>query len=151
MNNVITQNKMKIAAGSYTEGVGRRKTAIARVRIFSAKGGSASGGEKGAGIMVNNKEYHEYFKRDALVRMVKEALEATKDADKKVSVHVSGGGIYAQAQAVCHGIARALVAINPEIRKELRSKNLLTRDPRMKERRKFGLKKARKSPQWSKR
>lgn len=140
------QNKMKMPTESYTEGIGRRKTAVARVRIFSAKSG-----EKSIGITINEKEYHEYFKRDVLARIVKEALEVTKNTDKKVSAHVSGGGIYAQAQAVCHGIARALVAINPEIRKELRSKNLLTRDPRMKERRKFGLKKARKSPQWSKR
>ncbi|OGZ43737.1 MAG: 30S ribosomal protein S9 [Candidatus Ryanbacteria bacterium RIFCSPHIGHO2_01_FULL_45_22] len=136
------QKKTKTVAESYSEGIGRRKTAIARVRIF----------EKGTGITINNKDYRAYFGRESLARIVKEALEtAHKDQDKKVSVHVSGGGIQAQAEAVRHGIARALVMANPEIRKELRSKNLLTRDPRMKERRKFGLKKARRAPQWSKR
>lgn len=141
------QKKTKAVAESYSEGIGRRKTAIARVRIFSSKGG-----EKGTGITINNKDYRAYFERESLARIVKEALEiAYKDQDKKVSVHVSGGGIQAQAEAVRHGIARALVIINPEIRKELRSKNLLTRDPREKERRKFGLKKARRAPQWSKR
>lgn len=141
------QKKTKTTTESYSEGVGRRKNAIARVRIFSAKGGSAS-----AGITINNKDYRAYFEPESLARIVKEALETGyTDQDKKVSVHVSGGGIHAQAEAVRHGIARALVIINPEIRKELRSKNLLTRDPRMKERRKFGLKKARRAPQWSKR
>lgn len=133
-------------AESYSEGIGRRKTAIARVRIFSSEGG-----EKGTNITVNDKDYHAYFGREALTRIVTEALAAGTHENKKVSVHVSGGGIQAQAEAIRHGIARALVASNPEIRKELRAKNLLTRDPRMKERRKFGLKKARKSPQWSKR
>ena len=139
MNNMVTQKKTKTSSDTYSQGVGRRKTAIARVRIF----------EKGTGIMINNKEYHEYFKHDALVHIINEILN--KGASKKIHVHVSGGGIQAQAEAVRHGIARALVATNPEIRKELRSKNFLTRDPRMKERRKFGLKKARKAPQWSKR
>ena len=140
-----TSRKTKRPAAStdaYTEGVGRRKTAIARVRIY----------KKGAGIIVNTKEYHDYFKRDALVRIVKEALDAVpKKTDIKVEARVHGGGIQAQAEAVRHGIARALVAEDPETRKQLRSKNLLTRDSRMKERRKFGLKKARKAPQWSKR
>ena len=144
MNNPMATPKKTIktlVAESYSEGIGRRKTAIARVRIF----------EKGTGITINNKEYHAYFGREALTRIVKEALIISKNEDKKISVHVSGGGIRAQAEAIRHGIARALVVLNPEIRKELRSKNFLTRDSRMKERRKFGLKKARKSPQWSKR
>ena len=102
--------------------------------------------------MVNDTDYQDYFKRDALIQIVKEALGAVKNGeDVKVTAHVSGGGIKAQAEAVRHGIARALVAAHPELRKQLRAKNLLTRDPRMKERRKFGLKKARRAPQWSKR
>ena len=136
------QRKSKAPIETYTEGVGRRKTAVARVRIF----------KKGTGIVVNDKECRDYFKRDALVQIVKEALESAKKAgDVKVNAHVSGGGIQAQAEAVRHGIARALAISHPELRKQLRSKNLLTRDPRMKERRKFGLKKARRAPQWSKR
>ncbi|TSC80184.1 MAG: small subunit ribosomal protein S9 [Parcubacteria group bacterium Gr01-1014_29] len=137
---------------AYKQGTGRRKTAIARVRIFSAKGGSASGGEKGAGITVNDKEYHDYFATEPLAQIVLKALSVLQlDGKIKVTAHVSGGGIHAQAQAVRHGIARALVAHNPDYRKKLRDNNLLTRDPRMKERRKFGLKKARRAPQWSKR
>ena len=144
---MTTQKKTKTATESYVEGVGRRKTAIARVRVFSAKGG-----EKGTSIQVNNKDYQDYFKRESLVRIVKEALQTAKKGESaKVTAHVSGGGIQAQAEAIRHGIARALVLADPEIRKQLRSKNLLTRDPRMKERRKFGLKKARRAPQWSKR
>jgi len=143
---MVTQKKTKPAVESYFEGIGRRKTAIARVRIFSAKGG------KETDIIINEKDYQDYFKREHLIRIIKEALQATKKGEHvKVTAHVSGGGIHAQAQAIQHGIARALVLANPEIRKELRSKNLLTRDPRMKERRKFGLKKARRAPQWSKR
>ncbi len=142
MNNMAVQKKTKLAIESYTEGVGRRKTAVARARVF----------EKGSGITINDKDYLEYFKRESLARKVKEALEIMqKGYDKKILVHVAGGGIQAQAEAVRHGIARALVSANPEIRKQLRSQNLLTRDPRMKERRKFGLKKARRAPQWSKR
>lgn len=144
MNNLMatTSKKTKQSSDIYVEGVGRRKTAVARVRVY----------EKGAGITVNNKDFHEYFKRDELIKKVKEALETARMGDKvKINAHVRGGGIQAQAEAVRHGIARALVASHPDIRKQLRSKDLLTRDPRMKERRKFGLKKARRAPQWSKR
>lgn len=126
----------------YKQGTGRRKTAIARVRIF----------EKGAGITVNDKEYRDYFATEPLVHVVLSALSILQLEGKiKVTARVSGGGIHAQAHAVRHGIARALVAHNPNYRKKLRDNNLLTRDPRMKERRKFGLKKARRAPQWSKR
>ena len=139
---MATPKKTKKSTDTYIEGVGRRKTSVARVRVY----------EKGTGITVNNEDFREYFKRDELVEKVKEALEAVQmDGKVKVNAHVRGGGIQAQAEAVRHGIARALVASHPDIRKQLRSKDLLTRDPRMKERRKFGLKKARRAPQWSKR
>lgn len=127
---------------AYTQGIGRRKTAVARVRIY----------EKGVGFTVNGKDYHDYFRQEALAHILKEALEVMRiDGKAKIDAHVIGGGSHAQAEAVRHGIARALVKQDPDSRKQLRSKNLLTRDPRMKERRKFGLKKARRAPQWSKR
>ena len=138
---MAVQKKTKIAPETYTEGVGRRKTAIARVRIS----------KKGKGIFVNDMPYQEYFKRAELMRIVKEPLETLNIEDVTVNAHVEGGGIHAQAEAVRHGIARSLAALHPEKQKQLRSKNFLTRDPRMKERRKFGLKKARRAPQWSKR
>ena len=139
---MATQRKMKPVTDTYTEGIGRRKTAIARVRVFG----------KGTGITVNDKDYRDYFKRDSLVEKIHQGLKAARmDGKVKVNAHVFGGGIQAQAEAVRHGIARALVKAHPDIRTQLRSKDLLTRDPRMKERRKFGLKKARRAPQWSKR
>lgn len=126
----------------YVEGVGRRKTAIARVRVY----------EKGSHITVNGKEYHEYFPGDAMPRIVTEALSALHmDGKLSVTANVLGGGIRAQAAAVRLGIARALLKYNADYRGRLRDKGLLTRDQRMKERRKFGLKKARRAPQWSKR
>lgn len=139
---MVTQRKTKITAGAYSEGVGRRKTAVARVRIY----------EKGDGIIINNKDYRDYFRRESLARVVCEPLEVVHaDGKVKVSAHIEGGGIQSQAVAIQHGIARALIKQDPQFRKQLRTKNLLTRDPRMKERRKFGLKKARRAPQWSKR
>jgi len=126
----------------YFEATGRRKTAIARVRLYS----------KGAGITVNDKDYKDYFPGEAMPRTVSQALASIgMDGKLAVSVHVFGGGIHAQAIAVRHGIARALLGFNAEYRKRLRGGGFLTRDPRMKERRKFGLKKARKAPQWAKR
>jgi small subunit ribosomal protein S9 len=136
---MTTQNKK---TDTYNQGTGRRKTAVARVRLF----------EKGTGILVNEKDYHDYFMRASLVRIASEALGIVQLEGKvKITVHVSGGGIHAQAEAIRHGITRALVEYNPEFRKLLRDAGFITRDPRMKERRKFGLKKARRAPQWSKR
>ena len=126
----------------YFEGVGRRKTAIARVRLYP----------KGTSITVNGKEYHEYFHGEAMPRTVMEGLNAVHMEGKLgVTAHVSGGGIHAQSAAVRLGVARALLRFNKDYRSRLRDKGLLTRDQRMKERRKFGLKKARRAPQWSKR
>lgn len=126
----------------YFEAVGRRKTSTARVRIFHAKGG----------ITVNSKDYRQYFPTQELQKIVYEPLKKLKlEGDFSASVKVGGGGIHSQAEAVRHGISRALVEYDSEARKRLKSAGFLKRDPRAKERRKFGLKKARKAPQWSKR
>lgn len=127
----------------YIEAVGRRKTAVARVRLLPAAKG---------GIFVNEKEADAYFKTEEQRRIAQEALAKAKLALKfKITARISGGGLSAQAEALRHGIARALVASDIELRKKLKKSGFLKRDPRAKERRKFGLKKARKSPQWSKR
>ena len=124
-------------------GVGRRKKAIARVRIIP-------GGENG--IIVNKLPADEYFKLDAQRYIVKQPLELTNTADKyDVVVNVAGGGLTGQAGAVRHGIARALCEADASLRPELKKAGFLTRDPRMKERKKYGLHKARKAPQFSKR
>ena len=127
----------------YIEAVGRRKTSVARVRLAK--------GAKG-GIVVNGKDYGEYFPTKELQKLVKESLVATAmDGAVHLTVKVTGGGIHSQAEAIRLGIARALSLFKVELRTPLKKAKLLSRDPRAKERRKFGLKKARKSPQWSKR
>jgi small subunit ribosomal protein S9 len=126
----------------YVEAVGRRKTAIARVRIVKGEGA----------LTVNGKEAKQYFglPRFCAVAMAPaERLGMAKDID--VSAKVVGGGIHAQAEAVRLGLARALVKRSPEWKKQLRAFGFLTRDSRMVERKKYGLKKARRSPQWAKR
>jgi len=132
---------MAVKKGTYTEAVGRRKTATARVRITLGKQ------EK---VVVNGKTGADYF---VLPHVADEARSALSEAPEKfeVSAKVRGGGIKAQAQAIRHGISRALVKYNEELRKGLKQRGFLKRDPRMKERKKFGLKKARRAPQWSKR
>lgn len=128
----------------YWEAVGRRKTARARIRLFTR------GGEKG--MIVNGKPLAEYFRYPHLQTIASEALEAMKTTDRfRVSAKASGGGLHAQAEAIRHGTARALVLFNPDFRKRLKRAGFLTRDPRMKERKKFGLKGARRAPQWQKR
>lgn len=133
--------KLKKETEAYIETVGRRKTATARVRLTVAAKQS---------IVINGKSLAEYFKTKELQETVLDALGKAKELFI-VAAKVNGGGIAGQAAAVRHGIARALVAHNEELRKKLKRAGYLKRDPRMKERRKFGLKKARKSPQWSKR
>ena len=124
-------------------GVGRRKKAIARVRLIP-------GGENG--IVVNKVPMDEYFKLDAQKFIVKQPLELTGTADKyDVVVNVIGGGLTGQAGAIRHGISRALCEADETLRPELKKAGFLTRDPRMKERKKYGLHKARKAPQFSKR
>lgn len=130
-------------AHKYIEAIGRRKTAIARVRITPATKNE---------IKINGKKLEEYFKTKVLQNVAEEALTKSK-IDKKfhITVVAKGGGINGQAEAVRLGIARALVEVDREQRKPLKKLGFLKRDPRAKERRKFGLKKARKAPQWSKR
>ncbi len=127
----------------YFEAVGRRKTAVARVRLFTR-------GEKT--FFVNGKPYKEYFPLSEMQQIALASLRKMKCLEKfRVSVKVKGGGYSAQAEAVRHGATRALVKFNPNFRKRLRKAGYLTRDPRMRERKKFGLKRARRAPQWSKR
>lgn len=125
----------------YIEAVGRRKTAVARVRITPATKTS---------ITIGNKDLNEYFSVEEMQMIVKEPL---KDISDKfvITGKIVGGGIHSQSEAMRHGIARALVAFNADLRRPLKKEGMLKRDPRSKERRKFGLKKARKAPQWSKR
>ena len=128
-------------SGGYIEAVGRRKTSIARVRITPAAKLS---------ISVNNKEFETYFPTLTLKRAVLRAFEDTTEKFA-VTTQLKGGGINSQAEAMRHGLARALIAFDPNMRGKLKVKGFLKRDPRAKERRKFGLKKARKAPKWSKR
>jgi small subunit ribosomal protein S9 len=123
-------------------GTGRRKTAVARVRIRPGTGR----------IVINGRELADYFGRPMLQLMVRSPLQITGvEGRYDVLVNVRGGGLAGQAGAVRHGISRALLLVDSEIRKPLKTAGLLTRDPRAKERRKYGLKKARKAPQFSKR
>jgi len=126
----------------YFEAVGRRKTSVARVRLYSKK----------SGVIVNEKDYLEYFPILRLQKTVISPLEEMKIADKVGAVvKVKGGGIKSQAEAIRLGIARALVLYNPNFRKRLKRKRYLKRDSRVVERKKYGLKKARRAPQWQKR
>ena len=123
-------------------GTGRRKKSIARVRLVDGNGT----------ITVNGKNIDEYFGTEVLKTIVRQPLTATNTTAKyDVIAKVTGGGFTGQAGAVRHGIARALNEANGEYRPILKASGFLTRDPRMKERRKYGLKKARKAPQFSKR
>jgi small subunit ribosomal protein S9 len=130
----------------YIEAIGRRKTSTARVRILESDKSH---------FIVNGKEAREYFKTEDQKRLVLDSiLKGLPPALGKkwtVEVHVQGGGIHSQAEAIRHGLARALVLSDVSLRGNLKTLGFLKRDPRAKERRKFGLKKARKAPQWSKR
>lgn len=121
---------------------GRRKTSVARVRLVPGSGR----------IVVNGRDAEEYFGRPVLAKTLEKPFEVTDTQGKyDVSVNVIGGGFTGQAEAARHGIARALLLVDDEYRKPLKQAGLLTRDPRMKERKKYGLKKARRAPQFSKR
>jgi len=128
---------------SYYQGTGRRKTAVARVRLFPGSGE----------IVVNGKSVPEYFgARELFHKEIARPLDLTGTASAfNVLVKVRGGGVSGQAGAVRHGIARALLDVNLELRPTLKKAGLLTRDPRAKERKKAGLKRARKRPQYTKR
>ncbi len=148
MTNEITKTKKEkpetdTGSSRYFESVGRRKTSVARVRLFS----------KGKlGVTINEKKLEDYFPQQDLRDIVENSLKTMKSLEKfRITIKVSGGGIHSQAEAIAHGIARALVSFNADFRKRLKKAGLLTRDPRAKERRKFGLKKARKAAQWRKR
>ena len=138
----------KVTKERYIEAVGRRKTSTARVRIWQAAKYS---------FVVNGKDAKEYFKTEEERRLVSDPLikgiGGTEKTEHKwkVEAKVSGGGVHSQAEAVRHGLARALVSSDIELRHKMKTLGYLKRDPRAKERRKFGLKKARKAPQWSKR
>ena len=127
----------------YQYGTGRRKSSVARVRVYENGNGS---------IIINGRDIDEYFGLDTLKLLVRQPL-ATTDMLGKVDVvcTVTGGGVSGQAGAIRHGISRALLGVNGEFRPALKAAGFLTRDPRMKERKKYGLKAARRAPQFSKR
>jgi small subunit ribosomal protein S9 len=127
----------------YIESVGRRKTSVARVRITEAGKNS---------FVVNNKDVAEYFPTEELKMIAHDAISKSKLPVKfSVSALIKGGGIHSQAEALRHGVTRAIVSYDEELRGKLKKLGFLKRDPRVKERKKFGLKKARKAAQWSKR
>jgi small subunit ribosomal protein S9 len=132
----------KVKKNHYYETVGRRKTATARVRIWEGIGE----------IKINGRELKNYFPLERLRKKVIAPLENLNLKDKfNVSVKIKGSGLSAQADAIAHGIARALVKFDGEFKKRLKKFGFLTRDSRMVERKKYGLKKARRAPQWRKR
>ena len=127
----------------YYYGTGRRKSSVARVRVYENGTGS---------IIINGREIDNYFGLDTLKLIVNQPLVSANLVGKvDVVVTVAGGGVSGQAGAIRHGISRALLQLNPEFRATLKAAGFLTRDPRMKERKKYGLKAARRAPQFSKR
>ncbi len=132
----------QIQRGGYIEAVGRRKTAVARVRVSKIV----------KGVTVNGRPIEQYL---PTVELITKALQPLREKDEYqelgATVVVKGGGIASHAEAIRHGLTRVLVAHNPEDRKYFKNLGFLTRDPRKKERKKFGLRKARRAPQWSKR
>ena len=127
----------------YFEAVGRRKTSSARVRLFP---------KEKKGILVNEKPYKDYFPVFSFQKIIEAPLEKIGATAKYgILIKVKGGGLSGQAEACQHAISRALVALNADFRKHLKKAGFLTRDSRMRERKKFGLKRARRAPQWSKR
>ena len=133
---------MYTSAKPYFYGTGRRKKSVARVRIVPGTGA----------ITINGRDINDYFGLDTLKLVVNQPL-VTADVVGKVDVvvTVAGGGVSGQAGAIRHGLSRALVTLNPELRPALKAAGFMTRDPRMKERKKYGLKAARRAPQFSKR
>ena len=127
----------------YFYGTGRRKSSVARVRVYENGTGS---------IIINGRDIDDYFGLETLKLIVNQPLVSTDLVGKlDVVVTVSGGGVSGQAGAIRHGLSRALLTLNPEYRATLKAAGFLTRDPRMKERKKYGLKGARRAPQFSKR
>jgi small subunit ribosomal protein S9 len=133
---------MYTSAKPYFYGTGRRKKSIARVRLYPGTGV----------ITINGRDIDDYFGLETLKLIVRQPLVAADLVGKvDVVVSVAGGGVSGQAGAIRHGISRALVVLNPEYRPTLKAAGFMTRDPRMKERKKYGLKAARRAPQFSKR
>lgn len=136
------QEKEASMKGRFVAAIGRRKTSTAQVRAY----------KKGSGvIMVNGMKASQYFSKDLTVIVKEPAKLAGLDKDLDFSIMVKGGGKSGQAQAIRHGIARALLEMNEELKPVLGAKGLLTRDARKKERKKPGLRRARRAPQWAKR
>lgn len=136
----------------YYEAVGRRKEATARVRVLTKKSSDKQTSEERAIITVNGKPYFEYFNNAKLQGVVESPLKKLKSINRfKALVSVHGGGMAGQAGAIKFGLSRALVLFDANFSKKFRKAGFLTRDARVKERRKYGLKKARKAPQWAKR
>ena len=126
----------------YFYGTGRRKSSVARVRVYNGTGK----------ITINDRDIEEYFGLETLKLIVRQPLALTDTLDKfDIVCRVAGGGVTGQAGAIRHGIARALLQFDGELRGQLKKAGFLTRDPRMKERKKYGLKGARRAPQFSKR
>ena len=127
----------------YSYGTGRRKSSVARVRVYENGTGS---------IIINGRDIDDYFGLDTLKLIVRQPLALTETMGKvDIVCTVAGGGVTGQAGAIRHGVSRALLNVNPEFRAALKAAGFLTRDPRMKERKKYGLKAARRAPQFSKR
>jgi len=126
----------------YFYGTGRRKSSVARVKLYAGTGS----------ITINGRSLDEYFGLDTLKLIVRQPLELTETVSKfDIVITVTGGGVTGQAGAIRHGISRALLQYEEELRPALKKAGFLTRDPRMKERKKYGLKGARRAPQFSKR
>jgi small subunit ribosomal protein S9 len=137
-----TKKESGVSKKRYIEAVGRRKTSIARVRLTPNE----------SGIKINGKDYKDYLKMPKLQEIAIAPLTVLDLKDKHgISITLVGGGIASQAGAVRHGISRALIKLDAELKKRLKKYDFLTRDPRMVERKKYGLKKARRAPQWAKR
>jgi small subunit ribosomal protein S9 len=146
------EKQEKAGLEKYYEAVGRRKESVARVRLYTRKSTDIQVLEDKALITVEGKPYYEYFNDLRLQRIVEAPLRKLKSLNRfKATVKVYGGGVRGQADAIKLGLARSLVLFDPNFSKKLRKAGYLTRDPRAKERRKYGLKKARKAPQWAKR
>ena len=126
----------------YFYGTGRRKSSVARVRVYPGSGK----------ITINGRDIDDYFGLETLKLIVRQPLALTETAEQfDIVCTVAGGGVTGQAGAIRHGLSRALLLYNPELRPVLKKAGFLTRDPRMKERKKYGLKAARRAPQFSKR
>ena len=138
VDNFVFDTKKK-----YFEAVGRRKNATARVRLYT---------QNKKGITVNDKPYQDYFKTEILQKTIISPLEKLKCLDKfGFEIKVNGGGLSGQAGAIRHAVSRVLILLNPYFKKRLKKSGYLTRDSRMRERKKPGLNRARRAPQWSKR